>query len=233
MTPPLKSGFFDDTLYEENLPPNPPSPLIMTNKQVLTKLYDLQLKAHRQEREECYCLQRMFDTVKQPTETQYNSLVSKPSFYQTRWYITSATIRVRREACMASPLADLTSPLRIPICQESIFHPYSKNETKQRTHACNVGISRLSFSSFLVAYKAQVQKTKFDQIVRNIRFCVMTQLSKTLCYCNKTFTDILSSLRPMLSATQEKDNGNCISPQGDTTKTTTTSTTTKGTSKTG
>ena len=27
MIPPVKSGFFDDNLHEENLPPNPPSPI--------------------------------------------------------------------------------------------------------------------------------------------------------------------------------------------------------------
>ena len=106
-------------------------------------------------------------------------------------------IRVRQEAYAASPLADLTSPLRVLVCQDSFFHPYSKNETKQCTHAYNVDIAHLSLSSFLAAYKSQVQKTKFDQIVRNNRFCVMTQLSKTLCYCNKTSTNILSSLCPM------------------------------------
>ena len=107
------------------------------------------------------------------------------------------TIRVRWEAYIASPLADLTSPFCILICQESFFHPYSKNETKQHTHTRNFDIARLSLSSFLAAYKAQLRKTKFDQIVRNNRFCVMTQLSKTLCYCNKTSTNIFSSLRPM------------------------------------
>ena len=98
---------------------------------------------------------------------------------------------------MASPLADLTSPLYVPICQDLFFHLYSKNETEQRTHARNVAIACLSLSSFLAAHKAQVQMTKFDQNVRYTCLCVMTQLSKTLCYCNKTSTHILSSLCPM------------------------------------
>ena len=197
MTPPVKSGFFNDTLHEENPPPNPRSPLIMTNKQVLNKLYDLQLKAHRWEKEECYRLQRIFGTIKRPMETQCASLVSKPALYHTRWDITSATIRVQWEAYLAYPLADSTSPLCVLICQESFFHPYSKNETKQRTHAHNVDIAHLSLSSFLDSYKSQVQKMKFDQIFRNNCFRVMTQLSKTLCYCNKMSTNIISSLRPM------------------------------------
>ena len=98
---------------------------------------------------------------------------------------------------MAFSLADLTSPLRVPICQDSFFHLYSKNETKQFTHVRNVAIERLSLSSFLDAYKAQVQMMKFDQNVRYTHLCVMTQLSKTLCYWNKTSTNILSSLCPM------------------------------------
>ena len=74
------------------------------------------------------------------------------------------------------------------------------------THTHNFDIARLSLSSFLAAYKAQLRKTKFDQIVRNNRFCVMTQLSKTLCYCNKTSTDILSSLCPMSNFQPHKKN---------------------------
>ena len=176
---------------------------IMKNKQVITTLYGLELKAQRQEKEKCYCTQRMFGTYKRPTETQCNSFVSKPTLYGTHWDITSETIRVRQQAYKASPHADLTSPLCILICQKSL---YSENDqdssptmfrTKQRTHTCNVYISRLFLYSFLAAYKAQVQKTAFDQIVRNSHFCVMTQLSKTICYCNKMSTDILSSLHPM------------------------------------
>ena len=156
ITHPVNSRFFDDTLHEKKLPPNSSSPLIMTNKHVITKLYNLQLKAHRQEREECYRLQRTFGTIKRPTETQYDSLVSKPVLYQKRWDITIETIRVQKEAYVASPLADSTSPLQVPIYQKSFFHPYSTNKAKYRTHARNVEITCLSLSSFLAAYKAQV-----------------------------------------------------------------------------
>ena len=136
-------------------------------------------------------------------QTKCASLVFKPSFYKTHWDITSETIQVLQQAYKASSNGYLTAPFRVLICQFSL---YSQNEQdlspamlriKQRTHTCNAYIVRLSLHSFLDACKAQVQKTTFDQIVRNNHFCVMAQLSKTLCYCNKTSTDILSSLHPM------------------------------------
>ena len=99
---------------------------------------------------------------------------------------------------MASPLADSTSPLRVLIDQDSPYpHPHFKHDTKRRKDARHVAIARLSLSSFLDAYKAQVRMSKFDQNVRGNRLCVMSQLMKNLDYCNDTSTDALSSLRPM------------------------------------
>ena len=80
--------------------------LIMTNKQVIMTLYNLQSKAQRQEIEKFYCMQIVFGTVKQPTETQCTSLVFKPALYQTSWDITSETIRVFQEAYEAYSLVD-------------------------------------------------------------------------------------------------------------------------------
>ena len=73
------------------------SPL-MRNNQVLTRLNDLCLKAKKRERVEFYWLQQTFVSVPRPTESQCASLVSKPTLYQTCWYITSTTITMRLEA---------------------------------------------------------------------------------------------------------------------------------------
>ena len=101
-----------------------------------------------------------------PTETQYASLVSEPTLYQTCWDITSSTIKTRLEAYMDSPLADLTSTLRVKIAQTSHFpHPHFRHYTEQRNHARQEAIARLSLSSFLDAYEAQVRRSQFDQNV--------------------------------------------------------------------
>ena len=140
---------------------------VMTNKQVLTRLNNLLLKAQQREQVEFYRLQRTFVSVPRPTETQCASLVSAPTLYQTRWDITSTTIRARLEAYMASPLADLTTPVRIKMNPTSPYgHPHFKHDTERRKHARHVAIARLSLSSFLDAYKAQVRMSKFDQNVR-------------------------------------------------------------------
>ena len=70
----------------------------MTNKQVIMALYNLDLKAQQQGKEEFYCHQSMSGTYKQLTETQYASLLSKSALYITRWDITSDHIRVRQWA---------------------------------------------------------------------------------------------------------------------------------------
>lgn len=75
-------------------------------------------------------MQRMFWTIKRPTETQCASLVSKPSLYQKRWDITSETIRVRQEAYKASPLADLTSFL----ASQSIKTPFTTSIPKMKAN---------------------------------------------------------------------------------------------------
>ena len=165
----------------------------MANKQVVKRINNLILKAHRCDQAEFYQLQHTFLSVSRPTETQCASFVSTHILYQTLWDITRATIRARLEAYMASPLADLTSPICVPICQDSIFHQHFKHDTKQHKHVHHVAIAHLSLSSFLDAYKYQVKMSKFDQNVWENWLCVMTQLSKTLCYCNKTSTDILFS----------------------------------------
>ena len=121
----------------------------------------------------------MFGTYKRPAENQCASLVSKPALYKTHWDIISETIRVRQQEYEASSNADSTAPLRVLLCPSSL---YSKNEQdsspamlriKQRTHAQNEYITSISFYSFLNAYKAQVKKTTFDQIIRNNHFGVM------------------------------------------------------------
>ena len=161
------------------------------------------MKPQQLEREEVYRLQRIFVIYKCPTETQYASIVSKPALYKTHWDITSETIRVLQQAYEASLNTDLAAPLRVPLCQSSLYSKTEQDSSpdmlriNQRTHAQNDCIARLSLHHSLTSYKAQVQKRKFDQIVRNNCFCVMTQLSKILCYCNKTSTTILSSCRPM------------------------------------
>ena len=185
--------------------PQPPSNFslaysapVMTNNQVITRLNNLRLKAKLGERVEFYQLQRTFVSVPHPTETQCTSLVSKPTLYQTLWDITSTTIGKRLEAYLDSPLADLTSTLCVEIDPLSPYpHPHFKHDTEQHKHACQVAIACLSLSSFLDAYKAQVQRSQFDQMVQGNRLSVMSQLSKTLDYCNDTSTYVLSSLFPM------------------------------------
>ena len=138
----------------------------MTKDQVITRLNDLRLKAKLRERVEFYQLQRTFVSIPCPTETQCASLVSEPTLYQTSWDITSMTIRKRLKAYLDSPLADSTSTPHIKIDPLSPYpHPHFKHDTEQHKQACQVAIARLSLSSFLDAYKAQVRRLQFDQTV--------------------------------------------------------------------
>ena len=121
--------------------------------------------------------------------------------YTTQWNITSDQIRDCIQAYKASPSADSRTPPPLicsshkPFCKATLDVP-SELQIRQRLTAYRNYIAPLLLISFIAVYDAQVQQTEIDQEICFQQQRTMTQLSKTLCYCSETSTDILSSLRP-------------------------------------
>ena len=173
---------------------------IMINEQVIMTLYDLKLKAHGQEKEEVYCRWSMYGTYERPTKTHYSYLVWNSAPYITHYDIISDHIRVNQWAYKASPNAYLNASICLLYYQS---YPTFRNVQDLPPEMIRINqriiayIACFSLHSFFDAYKSQVQKTMFDQYLRKNCYCVMTQLSKTLCYCREISKDIISFLHPM------------------------------------
>ena len=146
----------------------------------------LEFKAKQHKWKELYHQNQLSGTYKRQRKTQYAFLVKQPLLYVTHWDITSDKIRERRLAYKASPTTDSTTPL-IPIFQLPLLRTlHEVPSDKIRLHHCRIAynnyIACLLLISLIAVYNTQVQQLKIDQLLRNNCFCVMTQLSKTLCY---------------------------------------------------
>jgi len=171
----------------------------LSNAEALSALYRLSSAAHYRESIKHTWRHDPLD-AKRPSEAQYAYLDEDPLLYTTQWIITSDQIRDRIQAYEASPSAD--SRTSLPQIRSSRMYfrkpsPDRPSELRiQRLTEYRSYIARLPLISFIAVYDAQVRQTEIDQEIRLLRELTMNQLSRTLCYCNETSTDILSSLRP-------------------------------------
>ena len=164
---------------------------ILSNAEALSVLYNLHSKAYYRESVKRNWQHDPLD-AKQPSETQYAYLAEEPLLYTTQWNITRNQILDRIQAYEASPSADSrTLPQRSSRQTFLTATPDGLSELQR-------SITRLPLISFIAVYDAQVRQTEIDQAIRLQRQITMDQLIRTLCYCNETSTEILTSLRPFV-----------------------------------
>ena len=143
---------------------------IMTNKQVRTAFYNLELKSQQREEEEIYCCQSMSGIYKRPIETQYASLLSKSALYITCLDITSDHIRVCQWAYKASPNTDSTASIHLPFYWSSLSFGNVQDLTHdmiriyQRTTTSNDYIVHLSLHFFLSYLQSPATKNDVQSV---------------------------------------------------------------------